>query len=149
MFRLLKQYRVTGTYVVKMEDFRELLDIPKSYKISHIDQKVLAPIKGELSPIFKNLKITKNKSKRRGNKVLGFTFTFSPEEKNADDFTQGTKISEESTLRPRKKRVVTKKEKLPDWAKEGYVPPNDDPLTPEQEAAFKERLEQFRLKRNK
>lgn len=146
MFRLLKQYRTTGKYVVKIDDFRELLDIPKSYQVGQIDQKVLAPIKEELSPIFKNLKITKNKSKRRGNKVLGFTFTFSPEDKNADDFTQGTKMSETNTPQPRKKKAVTKKEKLPEWAKEGYVPPKDEPLTPEQEAAFKERLEKYRAR---
>ena len=30
--------------------------------------------------------------------------------------------------------------------KEGYVPPKDEPLTPEQEAAFKERLEKYRAR---
>lgn len=85
MYRLLKQYRSTGKYMVKIEDFRELLDVPPSYQVGQIDQKVFDPIKKELTPIFKNLKIQKIKSKRQGNKVLGYTFTFNPESKNQRD----------------------------------------------------------------
>lgn len=33
--------RSTGYYVVRIEDFRELLDIPKSYLMSNIDQNFL------------------------------------------------------------------------------------------------------------
>lgn len=145
MFRLLKQYRTTGKYIVKIEDFRELLDIPKSYQVGQIDQKVLTPIKKELSDIFNNLKITKNKSKKRGNKVLGYTFTFTPEAKNSDDFTHGTKPKEEKNL-PRKKKKVTRKETLPEWAQEGYVPPEEKPISPEAEAELQRRLERLRAK---
>lgn len=47
------------------------------------------------------------------------------------------------------KKKAVRQEKLPEWAREGYVPPKDEPLTPEQEAAFKERLKQFRAKKEK
>ena len=147
MFRLLKQYRTTGKYIVKIEEFRELLDIPKSYQVGQIDQKVLYPIKKELNDIFNNLKITKNKSKKRGNKVLGYTFTFTPEPKDSDDFTHGTKPIKEGNPKPRKK--CSKKEILPEWAREGYVPPKDEPLSPKQEAEFQKRLERFRNKSKK
>lgn len=143
MFRLLKQYRTTGRFIVKMDDFRELLDIPKSYRLDNIDARVLRPIKEELNPIFKNLKITKNKSRNRGNKVLGYTFTFIPESKNADDFTQGTKIPADCS--PKKKK---RKETLPDWA-ENEFKGNDGELLPEKEQAkFRERLAQIRENKN-
>jgi len=146
MFRLLKQYRTTGKYVVNMEDFRELLDIPKSYQVGQIDQKVLTPIKKELSKIFKNLKVTKNKSKKRGNRVLGYTFTFSPESKNSDDFKHGTKPMEDKKLQDRKKNNSSRKETLPEWAKDGYVPPKEKPLSPEEQEKFRKRLEDLRSK---
>lgn len=114
MFRLLKQYRTTGIYRVKIDDFRELLDVPKSYQVGQIDQKILKPIKEELSEVFSNLKVMKKKSNRRGNKVLGYTFTFTPESKTADDFTHGFKINEVKNTQSREK----KKEMLPNWSQD-------------------------------
>lgn len=75
MYRLLKQYRSTGFYKVKIEDFRELLDIPSSYSMSKIDQRVFSPIKNELSAYFDDLKIIKNKA-RKGNKVASIEIHF-------------------------------------------------------------------------
>lgn len=106
MFRLLKQFRTTGIYTVKIDDFRELLDIPKSYQVGQIDQKVFNPIKKELTPIFKDLKIKKNKSRSRGNKVLGYTFTFKPELKNSHNTVHSevaaTSIGQRNNLRSNK-----------------------------------------------
>lgn len=135
MFRLLKQYRTTGKYIIKMEDFKELLDIPKSYRLDNIDARVLKPISDELSSIFKNLRIEKNKSKKRGNKVLGYTFTFTPEGKNADDFKHGTKCSVKGI----------KKEVLPDWAKKNINESEENKmLSDEDQEKFNKRLEKFR-----
>lgn len=64
MFRILKQYKHTGYMKIKIEDFRERLDIPNSYRMSNIDQFVLNPIIKELSTIFKNLHINKIKAKK-------------------------------------------------------------------------------------
>jgi len=78
-FRLLKQFRQTGFWKIPVEDFRELLDIPVSYRIDKIDVKVLAPIKKELSPIFKNLQIKKIKAKK-SNKIEYLEFKFKAED---------------------------------------------------------------------
>ena len=75
MYRLLKQYRSTGFYIVKIEDFREILSIPNSYQMSDIDKQVLKPIKNELSEFFDSLKIKKIKA-RKGNRIAMIEFRF-------------------------------------------------------------------------
>lgn len=89
MFRLLKQFRTTGYAYFSKEDFHELLDIPNSYRQGNIDQKVLKPIREELTPIFTGLTIKKKYGKGRGKPVIGYQFSFKPEMKNADDFYKG------------------------------------------------------------
>ena len=134
MFRLLKQFRTTGYAEFSKEDFSQLLDIPTSYRQTDINTKILAPIKKELSPLFKGLTISKRYSKKRGNPVTGYRFTFAPEQNNADDFTQGTKIS-------KKKK---KKETLPDWAEKDYVQPEEVMLSKEKQDELNERLARLR-----
>ncbi|MEB7953783.1 replication initiation protein [Enterococcus faecalis] len=95
MFRLLKQYRTKGFVYFSKEDFHELLDIPKSYKQGNVDQKVLAPIRQELTAIFKGLTIKKKYGKGRGKPVIGYQFTFKPEIKKADDFNKHAPTKEE------------------------------------------------------
>lgn len=91
MFRLLKQFRTTGYAYFSKEDFFELLDIPNSYlsQPANLDKRVLKPIKEELSPLFRGLKITKKYGRGRGRPVVGYQFSFTPEPKNADDFWKG------------------------------------------------------------
>lgn len=89
MFRLLKQFRTTGYAYFSKDDFQELLDVPKSYRESNINQFVLKPIKEELTPIFTGLTIKKKYGKGRGKPVIGYQFSFKPEMKNADDFYKG------------------------------------------------------------
>lgn len=80
MYRLLKQYRSTGFYKVRIEEFRELLDIPEDYKMGNIDQRVIKPIKKDLAAYFDNLEVIKHKA-RKGNKIASIEFRF--EEKQA------------------------------------------------------------------
>jgi len=89
-FRLLKQFRQTGFWRVSIEDFRELLDIPKTYRMIDIDDRVFKPIVKELSSIFENLKIKKIKAKK-SRRIEYLEFTFSPQ----DDFN----INGEKTFR--------------------------------------------------
>lgn len=89
MFRLLKQFRTTGFAYFSKKDFHDLLDIPKSYRESDINKKVIVPIKTELSPLFTGLTITKKYGKGRGKPVIGYQFTFKSERKDADDFSKG------------------------------------------------------------
>ncbi|KZU41316.1 replication initiation protein [Lactiplantibacillus plantarum] len=89
MFRLLKQFRTTGYAYFSVADFNELLDVPKSYKSSNINQSVLKPIKEELTPLFRGLTVRKKYGKGRGKPVIGYSFTWKSERKNANDFSQG------------------------------------------------------------
>lgn len=76
LFRLLMQFQSTGFYVVKIEDFRALLDIPKSYQMTDITQRILKPSLIELSQYFNDLTVKKIKA-RKGNKIDRLEFTFS------------------------------------------------------------------------
>ncbi|WP_368261260.1 replication initiation protein, partial [Eubacterium callanderi] len=95
MFRLLKQYRTKGIAYFSKEDFHELLDIPKSYRESDINKKIIKPIRQELTAIFKGLTIKKKYGKGRGKPVIGYQFTFKPEIKKADDFNKHAPTKEE------------------------------------------------------
>lgn len=98
MFRLLKQWRTIGKVYYEKEDLHELLGIPKSYNQGTIEQRVFKPIKQELTPIFKGLTITKKHARRRGNPVVGYTFTFKPEINKADDFNKHAPTKEEQRI---------------------------------------------------
>lgn len=76
-YRRLKQFRKQGWWKVRIDDFRELLDIPEVYRMCHIDSKIFSKIEKELSPIFKNFKVEKIKN---GKNVEMIHFTFKPEE---------------------------------------------------------------------
>ncbi len=100
MFRLLKQWRTVGKVYFEKENLYELLDIPKSYwkNQANVDNRVLRPIKQELTPIFKGLTITKKHARRRGKPVVGYTFTFKPEINKADDFNKHAPTKEEQRI---------------------------------------------------
>lgn len=92
MFRLLKQFRLTGYYKVNIIEFRYLLDVPESYPMHKIDSIILKPILKELTPIFKNLKIKKIKAKKQ-NKIEYLEFNFKVQDDVRKD---GTKIFKDS-----------------------------------------------------
>jgi len=91
-FRMLKQFRQTGFWNVSIDNFRELLDIPISYRFSAINKRVLKPIQEELTPIFKNLKIKKIKAKKK-NKIEYLEFSFNSQD---DIRKNGTKTFKDS-----------------------------------------------------
>ena len=79
-YRLLKQFRSTGYYIIQIDEFKRLFDIPKSYQMSDIDKRVLDRIKGELPDYFKDLKIIKLKGKGKRKKFIEYIeFKFNPE----------------------------------------------------------------------
>jgi len=93
MFRLLKQFRNTGLYKVSLDDFKELLDIPRSYQMSDIDKRVLKPIQRDLADSFQNLEVKKIK---KGRKVVALEFTFDKESlKKKKNEKNEVKIDEE------------------------------------------------------
>lgn len=79
MYRLLKQWRTIGKKEFQINDFKFLLNCPKSYSTSDIDKRILKPTIKELTPYFKNLKVKKIKKNTRGNPVTGYLFIWTPE----------------------------------------------------------------------
>jgi len=137
-YRLLKQYRTTGWWKVTLEDFRLLLDIPKSYRVSDIDKRILKPILEQLGgtdedAIFRNLKITKNKKagRGRGGVLTGYTFTF--EKEKTGEWIDG-----------KYKKKSQRKETLPDWANEHVT---ETKLSAVEEEALRKRIEDLYKKK--
>lgn len=80
IYRLLKQWRTTGRKEFTIEEFKVLLDISKYYQICDIDRLAIKPILKELSTYFRNLKVKKVKSNKRGNPVVAYEFIWEAEE---------------------------------------------------------------------
>ena len=78
IYRRLKQFKHTGIWKIKMNNFRELLNIPEKYRMSEIDKKVLKISMAELNKYFNNFKIIKIK---KGRKIEFLEFKFVPEKK--------------------------------------------------------------------
>ena len=114
MFRILKQYKHTGYMKIKIEDFRERLDIPNSYRMSNIDQFVLNPIIKELSTIFKNLHINKIKAKK-GRKIEWLEFTFDAEKR-----IHNKRQPQPQMANIDKPRQYISREKTPKWLEERW-----------------------------
>lgn len=86
LYRYLMQYRnkdtKSGYWAVTVDDFREALDVPDSYRMSHIDSRIFNKAKKELlepkggnNPIFDELSFEKIKAKK-GNKIQRFVIRF-------------------------------------------------------------------------
>lgn len=91
LYRLLKQYRSTGHLKMNWQEFTQIMDIPKDYKMCDIDFRILKPAITELEKPktlldqtripFTNVTYTKLKGKGRGRggNVIGIEFNFKPE----------------------------------------------------------------------
>lgn len=133
-YRLLKQWRTVGRKEFNMEDFKRLMDIPKSYRASNIDIRVIKPIEKELPNFFIDLKVKKVKANTRGNPVTGYVFTWKPEMTRPYDPNKYSKQSVRSKQNP--VRIET----MPDWRQDE----SDDHVDPEMEKYFQERLKEMR-----
>lgn len=82
LYRLLKQYRQTGTYKVNAERFRELMDCPKSYPNMEFMRTCVNVATKELSQgYFKSLKVQPIRAAKRGAPIVAYEFTFKKEKK--------------------------------------------------------------------
>lgn len=91
LFRLLKQFASTGWYEISIDKFREELGVPTKYRMTHIDTRVLEPIKKDLEIYFPNFKIEKIKEGRSINKLK---FSWKVEKEKINNKKE-IKISEE------------------------------------------------------
>lgn len=93
IYRLCKQFRLSGEFIMRWADFLERLDIPQSYAVADIDKRILKQVIKDFNeptvfnpnkPIFKNFKIEKIKGRGRGRPITHIKFSFTPEagEKN-------------------------------------------------------------------
>ncbi|MGL6167758.1 MAG: replication initiation protein, partial [Fusobacteriaceae bacterium] len=69
IFKYLKQFQSTKYFFLSLEEFRELLAIPKSYRMSDIDKQILKPCIAELGEYFPELKLEKEKKGRNVDKL--------------------------------------------------------------------------------
>ena len=79
LYRLLKQFRTTGDLTINAADFREKLDIPKSYSNKVINARVIKPAVTALQKVIPELEYEAKKTSEHGNPIYAYKFTFSPE----------------------------------------------------------------------
>ncbi len=92
MFKLLKQFDnddKNNWYQIKLDNFITLMGIPTYYKMGNIDQRVLIPIKEQLTPYFRGLKIEKIK---KGVKVIALKFTWNSRREKKEENSMPIKI---------------------------------------------------------
>ena len=104
LYRLLKQYRTTGKFIIKLPDFLEIMGIPSSYRMRDIDKQILQPAIKELAEPtlfapeqipFINLQYEKIKGKGRGRGgvVVALHFTFKPQSVIENNEVKPTKLT--------------------------------------------------------
>ncbi|GAA9352494.1 hypothetical protein TH0610_15190 [Helicobacter pylori] len=102
LYRLLKQYKSTGILSVEWTQFRELLDIPKDYKMENIDQKILNPSLKELRKIYPFEHLSYKKERRNSHdrrKVTHIDFYF-------EQLPQGETKKQKQANKQRAKRDI-------------------------------------------
>lgn len=94
LYKRLREFRMTGKWRVSIEEFREYLDIPASYRAGHIWIKVIQPSIEELQTIFQGLACEpyyeKHTGKRGRPAIRGYEFTFKAQQtgKKPEDLSQ-------------------------------------------------------------
>lgn len=76
MYRILKQWKSLGEKEFKIEQFRELLDIPESYNTGMINKRIIKYIEKELPQYFTGLKVKAIKKNTQGTPVIAYKFTW-------------------------------------------------------------------------
>lgn len=139
MYRLLKQFKTTGYFKIEIDDFRNRLGIPDTYRMTNISQRVLKPINEELSSIFNNLQINKVKDKKgRGGKIKYIEFTFDKQITSI-----GTKvISNNNYAKNKQLKRLQSRELTPEWLENptSQLKESIDPTLEADRAAFLEQL---------
>ncbi|WP_298066597.1 replication initiation protein [uncultured Cetobacterium sp.] len=110
LFRLLKQWESTGEYIVKIDDFREIMGIPKTYLMKNIRQKIFKPCLEELGKSFDRLELTELK-KGRNVETLVFTWK-SKKEKKKDNIIDVQPV--------KKKKIVLGEKDLQEHEREQF-----------------------------
>ena len=100
LYALLMQWAYIGVYEVAFSDFKEILEIPKSYKVGNIDQQVLNIAKIELLKV--GIEIKKIVKKKTGRSITGIKIIFTVAKKENHKGTK--KVKEKLIQEPIKYR---------------------------------------------
>ena len=90
LFRLLKQWRTRGHYTYTVEQLKQDLAIPKSYRPADINRRIIQRGKEELAPYFANFHVEIEPA--RGNRSTKYIFYWKPEKNRAKDFYADPKM---------------------------------------------------------
>lgn len=93
LYALLSQWNKTRKYTAKWEDFKEILEIPKSYQSANIDQRIMKVAKKELLKV--GLKITKIEKFKKGRSIDRIEILFKIENTKISKQIQGVNTSDE------------------------------------------------------
>ena len=130
LFRLLKQWRTKGVREFSIDEFKHLMDVPKSYSSGMITSRIINNAVEDLQPYFKDLKVKILKSNARGTPIIGFKFIWKPEK-------TGTWVAD--------KYQKPKKEITPDWLKDKALEEEKETnVNTEKNDDLKKRLENLR-----
>ena len=80
LYRLLKQFRTTGKLKIKLDDFKRVFVVPKSYSNKRIYDKIIKPSMRSIEKHFDNLECKTLYERKPGRPVRGYEFTFTPEQ---------------------------------------------------------------------
>ena len=80
LYCLLKQFKTTGIFEIKLDDFRKKMDCPVSYSNKYVMDKLIKPSLKELESYFEDLQCTVQYVHKRRRPVEGYIFTFTPEQ---------------------------------------------------------------------
>lgn len=89
MYRILKQWKSLGEKEFNINQFKELLDVPKSYTSNNIQQRVIKPIEKELPQYFTGLKIKPIKKNTQGTPVIAYKFTWQSQKTSNQKWIEG------------------------------------------------------------
>lgn len=141
IYRLLKQFRTTGYYEEKIDVFKDILEIPKSYTTSDMDKRAIKPALKELEDIFKGIKVKKVRNPKRKNKIDKIVFTFDREDIKKGIYSEQFVSKGKGKARPSHHPRLKSIEATPDWL---INPEKRDTgtLTPEEQEKYKKELEE-------
>lgn len=92
LFRLLKQWKTVGKREFDLDEFKRLMDIPESYNVGRINDRIVKNALRDLEPHFKDLKVKIIKANTKGTPVIAYRFTWEPEKTSAWDPQKYNKI---------------------------------------------------------
>lgn len=104
LYRQLKQWRTVGRYSVLLKEFRELMDVPESYKMRDITKRIVVPSVNKLIEL-RDFHSLRYKYKYKGKTVIRIEFTWVPERIVSKEEPEPKSMNEELNQLLREKQI--------------------------------------------